>query len=169
MTFPSIRRTVVLTLTAASLAGTSACFGSFNLTRKLYGFNKDVSPNKFVREVVFLAFNVVPVYGAAGFVDAVITNSIEFWTGKNPVQMTSRVRLDDGTTVVRVVSEKNGARIMTIKAFRLDKLVSTTTMEMVGNDGIAYETVLADGRRISDVVRMGTDGGAVATGVQFHP
>jgi Domain of unknown function (DUF3332) len=163
MRFTSFHRTVVLTLTAAALIGSSACFGSFNVTRKVYGANKNVSTNKFVREVVFLAFNIVPVYAVAGFVDAVVVNSVEFWSGKNPVQMASRIRLDGETTLQRVVYDKNGVRFMTIKAFTSGKLVSATTMALVGSEHVKFETVLADGRRVSNVVRMSEDGSAVVT------
>ena len=163
MRFTSFRRTVVLTLTAAALTSSSGCFGSFNVTRKVYGFNKSVSPNKFVQEVVFLAFAIVPVYGVAGFVDVVVANTVEFWTGKNPVQMSSRIRLDGETTLQRVVYEKDGVRFMTIKAFKSGKLVSTTTMELVGSEDVKFETVLADGRRVSNVVSMSEDGSAVVT------
>jgi len=107
------------------------------------------------------------VYGAAGFIDAVIVNTVEFWSGKNPVQMSSRIRLDSATTVQRFVYEKDGARFMSIKAFQFDKLVSTTTLEMVGSNEVAFKTVLTDGRRVSNVVRMGDDGSAVVIGGKF--
>lgn len=66
------------------LAG-AGCFGSFNLTRKIYDINQSVSPEPWVREVVFLAFAIAPVYGLAMLIDAVVFNSVEFWTGRNPM------------------------------------------------------------------------------------
>ena len=63
----------------------TGCFGGFQLTRKVYQFNREVSPDKWVREVAFLAMAIFPVYGAATFLDAVVFNSVEFWTGSNPV------------------------------------------------------------------------------------
>ncbi len=62
----------------------SGCYGSFQLTRKLWKWNGTVG-DKWINEVVFLVMNIVPVYGVAAFVDAIVVNSIEFWTGKNPV------------------------------------------------------------------------------------
>src|SRR4051812_37347309 len=97
MRFSSLRRTAVLTLATVAMAGSSACFGGFHVTRKVYDFNKKVSPNKFVQEVVFLAFNIVPVYYVAGAADVLVVNTIEFWTGTNPVQMASRIQLDKET------------------------------------------------------------------------
>lgn len=63
----------------------SACFGSFRLTQAVWKFNKNASHEKFVQELVFLALVIIPVYGLATLADAIIINSIEFWTGKNPV------------------------------------------------------------------------------------
>lgn len=64
---------------------TSGCFGSFNLVRKVYNFNKECSDEKWVRELAYLVMTYIPVYGVAGLADALIFNSIEFWTGSNPI------------------------------------------------------------------------------------
>lgn len=64
---------------------TTACFGKFNLVRKVYKLNQDISPDKWVRWIAFLVLSIVPIYGIATFVDALVLNSIEFWTGQNPV------------------------------------------------------------------------------------
>jgi hypothetical protein len=164
------RRTIVLTLTAAALLGTSGCFGSFNLTRKLYGFNKDVSKDKFVRELVFLGLNVVPIYGIAGFIDAVVANTVEFWTGENPISMTGSIKVDSATVVKRVGVVKNGERIMTLSTFKSNKLVATTTMRLEpGATSMAFETVLADGRTESYVVALNANGNAVlASAIQVN-
>jgi hypothetical protein len=63
----------------------SGCFGNFALTRAMWDFNKNVSPNKFIQWAVFLVMVIVPVYEIGTFVDAIVINSIEFWTGQNPV------------------------------------------------------------------------------------
>lgn len=83
MTF---RRVMAGVLLAAFLPlATTGCFGRFELTRKVYKFNKDVSPDKWVQWLTFLVLTMVPVYGIATFVDAVVANSLEFWTGQNPI------------------------------------------------------------------------------------
>ena len=56
-----------LTLVAVVLSGSllfSSCVGSFGLFNRLSSWNQSVG-NKFVNELVFLAFNIVPVYGVA--------------------------------------------------------------------------------------------------------
>jgi hypothetical protein len=64
---------------------TAGCFGNFSLTRKVYDYNEDVSRDKWTRWLVFLALNLIPVYGFATMFDALFANSVEFWTGENPV------------------------------------------------------------------------------------
>ena len=59
----------------------SSCMGSFQLTNKMYDFNKSIG-SKWVNELVFVACCILPVYEITLFVDGVVLNSIEFWTGK---------------------------------------------------------------------------------------
>jgi hypothetical protein len=80
------------------------CFGRFELVRKVYELNKQVSPDPWVRWLAFLALNIVPVYGIATTVDLIVANSLEFWTGENPVvatprRATRRIRAADGSLV----------------------------------------------------------------------
>ena len=61
----------------------SGCFGRFELTRKVYKFNKEVSPDKWIQWLAFLLISVI--YGFSALFDMVVANSLEFWTGENPV------------------------------------------------------------------------------------
>lgn len=67
-------------LVAASILF-SSCIGSFQLTTKLKNYNDNIG-SKWVNELVFVAFCIVPVYELAALADALVINSIEFWTGK---------------------------------------------------------------------------------------
>ena len=161
MRLERFRRTTILALSAAAVLGTSACFGSFNLTRKLYAFNKDVSKDKFVRELVFLGLTIVPIYQIAGFIDVVVANTVEFWTGTNPIDMSSTIRVDSSTVVKRVGIVKNGERIMTLSTFKDDKLVATTTMSLKPNANyMTFETALSGGPTEIRVVAFNASGNA---------
>lgn len=73
-------------LVCATLSGSvlfSSCIGSFGLWNSLKDWNQGVS-NKFVNELIFLAFHIVPVYEIAYLADVLVLNSIEFWSGSNP-------------------------------------------------------------------------------------
>jgi hypothetical protein len=91
-----VKQIIVVTLIASMAIMSVGCYGSFNLTKKVYNWNGTME-GKWVQELVFLVLNIVPVYGVAAGIDAIILNSIEFWTGKNP--MASTITSDDGTTV----------------------------------------------------------------------
>lgn len=99
---------MALSLTVAMLFQTG-CFGSFNLTRKVYEFNNEVG-DRFINNIVFWAFLIIPVYEVTTFLDAFILNVLEFWTGSNPVAM------NDGETDTRMV--RSGDKIYEITASR---------------------------------------------------
>jgi hypothetical protein len=76
------------------------CYGSFTLVQKVHKWNGTFG-NKFVNELGFLVLNIVPVYGVAAFIDVIVLNSIEFWTGRNPSSSSNDtvVPLDENTTL----------------------------------------------------------------------
>ena len=74
-------------MVCAVLAGSilfTSCIGSFKLWNNLKDWNQGVG-NKFVNELVFIALHIVPVYEIAYLADVIVFNSIEFWSGSNPV------------------------------------------------------------------------------------
>lgn len=73
-----------LLLSALAPLAASGCFGKFALVSKLHAWNGSLG-SKVAQQFVFWAFLILPVYGACMFVDAVIFNLIEFWSGKNPL------------------------------------------------------------------------------------
>ena len=70
---------------------TSGCYGPFNLTRRLYQWNGQVG-TKWEREFVFILLAWAPVYGLTVLGDAIVFNSMEFWTGRNPVDAPIKTR-----------------------------------------------------------------------------
>ena len=70
-------------LFAGSLLTTS-CIGSFSLFNNYAAWQKDMSHSKFVNAVV--GFILMPIASPICIlVDSLVLNSIEFWTGTNPV------------------------------------------------------------------------------------
>lgn len=104
-----------LKLTALLLAATilfTSCIGSFRLSGKVLAWNKGVG-EKWVNELVFLALNIVPVYPLASFADILVLNSIEFWTGTNPVAeegATKTIKNAQGAAI-QVTTNENGYAI----------------------------------------------------------
>lgn len=65
----------------------TACMGSFKLLKMIYNWNEKATDIKIVNNVLFWILNIIPVYSIAVFLDAVIFNLVEFWTGSNPLAM----------------------------------------------------------------------------------
>lgn len=124
---------------AASMVSTS-CIGSFALTNKLLSWNKTIS-NKFVNELVFFAFWIIPVYEVSSLADVLVFNSIEFWSGNNPVAYGKKV-IDgqDGRYIVEcdqngytIKSENDGSIV------RLDFDDSERSWSVSANGGESYK------------------------------
>lgn len=111
----------IASVLALSLVSTS-CIGSFALSNKLLSWNKQVG-SKFINEVVFFAFWILPVYEVAGLADVVVINSIEFWSGTNPMASTGTKTIQGEKGKYMVSCDKDGYTITSEsdgKSMRLD-------------------------------------------------
>ena len=103
-------KSMVVLLIGATLM--SSCVGSFALFNKLAHWNKRATKSKFVNEIIFIV--LTPAYAFCGVADAVVLNSIEFWTGDNPVAnqvgKTRNIKGDDGL-IYAVKYLENGYQI----------------------------------------------------------
>lgn len=82
--------TVATLLLVGSSLTLSSCIGSFALTDKVLDWNNQIG-SKFVNELVFFAFWVLPVYEVTSLADMLVLNSIEFWSGNNPLTASTKV------------------------------------------------------------------------------
>jgi hypothetical protein len=96
-------RVITVTGLCATLLATTGCFGSFVTVQRLYHWNRTVDSNKWAQWGVFVATTIVPIYPSATLFDMVFTNSVEFWSGRNPMSA------DAGTT--RTVTTENGEEV----------------------------------------------------------
>lgn len=125
----------------------SGCFGTFQLTKKVYKFNRTISYDKWIQWITFLVFWMVPVYEIAFCVDALFANSVEFWSGSNPI--TAKV----GAT--RVVYGPNGE---VARATRLsDRAVR---LEITDASGVEHTVTIV--REAASVAALSADGAVLA-------
>ena len=121
---------------------TSGCYGPFYLTRKVWKWNGEVSDNKWVVEVVFLVCHIVPAYQIAAAADAIIFNSVEFWTGENPLKdanakaapQTKRIVRGDTETILTRVGQE-----LSIAQFAHGQPVSTLRIARQGDTTVAMD------------------------------
>ena len=116
-------------MAAIALAGTllfSSCIGSFNLSKKVLAWNQTID-NKFVNEVVFVALWIVPVYEVCMLADILVINSIEFWSGENPVEagIVKKVQGENGVYTVETL--ENGYNIKNEEGQEMELVYDKTT------------------------------------------
>lgn len=127
--------TVALLLAVTGSMLFSSCIGRFALTNKVLTWNNQIG-SKFVNELVFLAFWILPVYEVTALADLLVINSIEFWSGNNPVEAyTKVVKTENGNYLVKcdgkgydIVNTDNGDKM------RLDFDVKSQTWSVVDGD-----------------------------------
>mgnify|MGYP000880513716 FL=1 len=142
-------------LVCAMLSGSvlfSSCIGSFGLWNSLKDWNQGGS-NKFVNELIFLAFHIVPVYESAYLADALVLNSIEFWSGSNPTASIGEVKTVQGENGEYLVkTNENG--------YTITKKGEDKSVDLVYNKENNTWNAVADGQSF-ELVKMNEDGTAV--------
>lgn len=116
-----------------------SCIGSFALTNKVLSWNKNVS-NKFVNELVFFAFWVLPVYEVTAAADLLVINSIEFWSGSNPLQANNQViETENGNYLI--ASEATGYKVISPdgSSLNFDFDIDSQTWSFSKNEGEKIE------------------------------
>lgn len=99
------------TLLVAGSLLCSSCIGSFNLFNKYEKWQCNMTGNKFVNGIVGLILQPI-VAPVCLFVDAIVLNTIEFWSGDNPMtaSTTQKVLGSDGRYYV-ITTQKDGYQV----------------------------------------------------------
>lgn len=107
-----LRKKIIVPVAIALICAFSfqSCIGSFSLTNKVLTWNRNVS-NKFVNELVFFVFWVLPVYEVTAAADLLVINSIEFWSGNKPLEAhNQKIKTENGEYEIKV--DENGYAII---------------------------------------------------------
>lgn len=145
------RKMTGVVLALALMAGTQGCYGGFALTKKLH---KGVGGlgSKVVVELAYLACMIIPVYAVTGTVDFLILNTVEFWSGKNPVASTINSVTDGDKQLVMKLDREHGTTKLYV--FEKGSLAGSAVIER-GADGVTVART-SDGRRLT--ATTGEDG-----------
>lgn len=105
---------VAVCLLSCSMLFSSCAVGSWGLFKQYTNWQNHMSDSKFVNAIV--GFILMPIAGSISlFIDAVILNTIEFWSGDNPVASnvgkTQMMNGKDGRQYA-VTTLKNGYKIV---------------------------------------------------------
>lgn len=128
---------VSLLLSIAIILPLQSCIGNFALTNKVIAWNKQVG-SKFINELVFFAFWVLPVYEVTSIADLIVLNSIEFWSGNNPVTASVKtIETEQGKYYIASDDKGYDITIPNGKSIRLDFDSDNQTWSVI-NEGTAY-------------------------------
>lgn len=153
----------ILYVSTLLLAGTllcTSCIGSFNLFNKYEKWQCNMTSNKFANGIVGLILQPIcaPI---CLLVDALVLNTIEFWSGENPMTAsnTQKVIGSDGRYYV-ITTQKNGYQVEgpdgRLTLFTHDKRTDSwsitsdgTTRQLIqyNKDG-SIQATLSDGQTI---------------------
>jgi hypothetical protein len=154
-----IRKFICAAVLAAFVcASVGGCYGKYALFNKVHKWNGKIG-DKWINSVVhFVFFGILPVYGICLFADFLIFNTIEFWTGSNPVAMNSDTyhEIDENGNEVFAVRNTDGS----LSVSMTDVSGNKTDFTLV-NDGNIIRAVDTKGEAIASQI-VGNDGEIVA-------
>lgn len=150
-----VRRVLSVAVLVSFIGMTTACYGPFNLTRTLHKWNGQVGKAgeveaKWMQELVFFPLAFLQIYTFAALGDAIVFNSIQFWTGDNPIKLTDGgedgrtkvARVGDVTVTMTFASDNSSARATYVKDGQVFR-----TAEIV-RDGDSYRVLDGNGRHL---------------------
>lgn len=79
-----MKRTIISLISLVSILGTINCYGGYVMTRKVHNWNGTLG-DKWVKSIVNVL--LVFVYPFTAIIDFLVLNTLEFWTGSNPLAM----------------------------------------------------------------------------------
>ena len=148
-------------LIMAAALMTSSCVGSFQLTHRLAQWNKSATKEKFLNEIIFLLIS--PAYPVCAVADALVLNTMEFWSGTNPLADhigTKRTVQGQDGRYYAITTKRYGYEVKTPDGetirFAYDKKTDSWTQEQHGkkteifrfNTDGTIQASLSDGRTI---------------------
>ncbi|EGQ7693787.1 DUF3332 domain-containing protein [Vibrio vulnificus] len=161
----TITKVVALSVAAMALSG---CVGSNAVTGYVMGFNLKAVDNRYARGGLNML--LAPVYGVAIAADYIVFNSLEFWTGKNPLNGKPHIfdtkmdtyidvnhQLDKSLTTAPIAPLTNNRIIEQGMMQQIDE--NTVQMDITYNNG---EKATLTGIREGDFVTYYIDGEVVA-------
>ena len=126
---------------------TSSCVGSFSLFNRLAKWNTRATGSKFLNEIIFIIIS--PAYAVCCVADALVLNTIEFWSGSNPMAQnigkTQNVTGKDGL-IYAVTTLKDGYEVKSPKG---EVVEFRRVLFRSFNDDGTIQANLQDGRHIT--------------------
>ena len=131
---------VALTLTVSMLLSTG-CLGHMAVTEKVKKGNLSITENRWGREGIFLGFQIFWVYRVSALLDLVVFNSIEFWSGENPINKKPALASLPPETVEQIFSE---ADVNMAQVERISETEAKMYLAFNNGDEMTFDVVRTD-------------------------
>lgn len=144
-----MKKATYFALAALALLG-AGCVGknsSFCLHRGLSEWNRTWHEEKWMNELVFVGLHIIPVYQICKLGDVLIFNSIDFWTGDNPMKG-AFAGVDPQGEEYQIVSNGDGTATLTYKG-QVCTLTRAADGVAVSKDGITLGTFSQQGALVT--------------------
>lgn len=158
-----LRRAAAGSVLAAFILTTPGCYGTFPATNAVYRFNGSVTDSTVVHSVIMVVLVIFPVYSLCMFVDAIVLNSIEFWTGDS-IDVSRSVDLPDGARMTLAPGATPGEATLTLE--RDGRVIERRTYVRVDS---AHTSILASDGSLLSVVECLPDGSLVVRDAEGRP
>lgn len=124
-----LRMTALIAIFGISFSFLIQCYGNFPIVRLVYKVNGQIGSKvglsglaaRLVNTLVMWILMLFFVYGISGFVDMLIMNAIEFWTGnkidlgsnsvEDPNRKVTMSQIDSNTMEINVLNKQTGKSI----------------------------------------------------------
>lgn len=124
--------------------GLAGCMGQMGLSGMVTKGNLSVVDNRYGRAGVFVLLS--PVYGLAATADLFVFNTIEFWTGKNPITGKSPAVVDMKANPVIKLNQHLDPALKTVPLAMLPQGVRSAAIHYPDERTAQMELHYLDGR-----------------------
>ncbi|WP_025820521.1 DUF3332 domain-containing protein [Shewanella marina] len=151
-----MKKTVIaLTLATLMTSQLTACMGQMGLSGMLTKANLSVVDNRYARAGLYML--LAPAYGLTATADLFIFNSVEFWTGTNPITGKSPAVVDLPVEAIfkvnqhinQELTDAPASQIKLTKATMTSVDAQTLAMMLTYEDGT---TQLMEGKKDGEMV-----------------
>ncbi|QUM75880.1 DUF3332 family protein [Moritella sp. 24] len=165
-----IKKLICTTLIVGSISGLTGCIGQMGLTQLAMGVNLKMVDNRYGRAGIYVV--AAPVYAVTSLVDLMVINSIEFWTGTNPITRKGPAVADTPVEAWMKVNDDIDPALRSAPLKDLKVSVQSTSMEILDDDSLQLTVAYVDGseqsiigkRLVNNDVAFYNEGRLVAIG-----
>lgn len=138
-----MKKLVCATVIVASVSGLTGCIGQMGLTQLTMGVNLKAVDNRYGRAGIYVL--AAPVYGVTALVDLMVINSIEFWTGTNPITKKGPAVADTPVEAWMKINDDIDPALRSAPLKDLKVSIQSTSMEVLDDDSLKLTVAYVDG------------------------